>query len=401
MTSPLLTPVRRTLLCVLTITVSSVLPARAEPQKVPPPDTNPLGWKVGDGWHLRVKARDTTAERAFDVHAVVTAAEVVGSATCWRMEFIPVSAPAEVGKGFRAWLNPSTGHYARLRRRMELTDLTLGWGGGLSATPEVLAGFPLVLLPLLREGESQSPDGTETLRIGRQPQDEKRAVWEATLTRNGKPTQTIRQTWVDGEPWWRDYEQTQGPTVVFSALRVTPEVLAKERAPTRPTSPPAIKVQTPPTQTGASDPFRLRHDPRLSAWITVTAMNPPRAELMAAVTKATGVKLTVAENLANLDPKYGSVQLDGVRAWSVMEMMAIQNLTNGRWVETPDGGYCLEGEDKPTILTPPPASAEPPPATAAQPQGRRWLTLVTTGALIVLTLGFVGWRLWSARRKPE
>jgi len=93
----------------------------------------------------------------------------------------------------------------------------------------------------------------------------------------------------------------------------------------------------------SADPFELRRDRRLAVLVIVGGDKPKLEEILQSLRGATGLLLTVADNLADHEPDFGKVNLGAhPRAWQVMEMVAHRQLRNGRWEKT-ENGYRLTG----------------------------------------------------------
>ncbi len=88
----------------------------------------------------------------------------------------------------------------------------------------------------------------------------------------------------------------------------------------------------------------LRQDPRLAVLVTLGGDNPKFEEVLQRLREATGLDLTIADNLADHEPDIGQLKLgDRPRAWQVMELVAHRQLQGGRWEKT-ENGYRLTGD---------------------------------------------------------
>lgn len=115
----------------------------------------------------------------------------------------------------------------------------------------------------------------------------------------------------------------------------------------------------------------LRNDPRLKA--KVSYQFPPRPaaeEVLGSVQRATGVPLSWAGQADKGKLIFGTTQASNVPAWKVMEVLALHQVTGGKWEKAGDG-YVLHGEPKyfefaakpPGIINPKPVSdVKPSPA---------------------------------------
>lgn len=132
----------------------------------------------------------------------------------------------------------------------------------------------------------------------------------------------------------------------------------------------------------------LAADPRLHVKLRVVETNPPLPILLTRLSTATGLKFTLASELADHDPNYGTVHLNEVEAWSVMEMIVEQHLQDGRWTKTTQG-YQLSG----TSTAPRP---QPAPMDTLWTAGRiATLAFLVSAALVYAVVSFR-----ALRQKP-
>lgn len=108
----------------------------------------------------------------------------------------------------------------------------------------------------------------------------------------------------------------------------------------------AAGAQSKPMDSDRPDDFAKYHplglDEDLHARLTVVEMRPKLADLLGRMGTATGLKFTLADDLAHHDPDLGCLQLTNTRAYSFMEIIAERGLDNGKW-EKVEGGYRLTG----------------------------------------------------------
>lgn len=125
------------------------------------------------------------------------------------------------------------------------------------------------------------------------------------------------------------------------------------------------------------NPYYLRGDARLQVFLNVEPEHPTLSQIIARLHEATGLDLTIAENLRHHQPDYGHIQpsTPGYRAWQIMEMVSKRKLEDGHWEKT-DQGYRLVG----TSLLPDPKVVE-----NVSPSTRRWWVIA---ALLVLLVAF-------------
>ena len=92
------------------------------------------------------------------------------------------------------------------------------------------------------------------------------------------------------------------------------------------------------------------------------------------------MKFTLADNLAHHDPKLGGVKFVNTRAFAVMELIARNDIENGRWEKTEDG-YRLEGGSH----------------TPLPPRKFNWIWPALAGAVMCTAVG--GFVLYRRRGK--
>lgn len=110
---------------------------------------------------------------------------------------------------------------------------------------------------------------------------------------------------------------------------------------------PAVKNEAKPASSVKVNP--LTRDKRLYAQVTIDE-HPTLPQIIDRVRTVSGVELTIAPNLKDHKPNFGSIQA-GPKGWFAYQLMGIatQQLENGRWEKVGDG-YRLEG----TSAVPPP-----------------------------------------------
>jgi len=92
------------------------------------------------------------------------------------------------------------------------------------------------------------------------------------------------------------------------------------------------------------NPFYLRADPSLKAYFNVEPDHPKLSQIIAKLSEATGLEMTVDGTLKNHEPDFGYIQPSkpGFYAWQIMEMVAQKGLQYGYW-EKIEQGYRLTG----------------------------------------------------------
>jgi len=104
-----------------------------------------------------------------------------------------------------------------------------------------------------------------------------------------------------------------------------------------------VKPPPPPKEKPKLSP--LRDDPALQIEVALTGPGLTLAQLMAGAQKATGRRLSVDPKLGEHQPVFQQ-KLHKGPAWAVMQMMAVKQLTDGRWVKTADGYQLTATESK-------------------------------------------------------
>src|ERR1019366_6973294 len=90
----------------------------------------------------------------------------------------------------------------------------------------------------------------------------------------------------------------------------------------------------------------LRNDPRLQAKVKFEfTSRPTAAEVLATLQKATGVRLSLAGQDEKGVATFGAMAGSSVPAWRMLEILAVSQVTDGKWVKAGDG-YVLHGGPK-------------------------------------------------------
>src|SRR5262249_19525540 len=154
----------------------------------------------------------------------------------------------------------------------------------------------------------------------------------ASFISGGRVEVAIRQRWKAGEKWWEEYERYVNGRKELVARRIPP--------PPSTTLPKDTKSAGGPTQHGKSPTGRyaLRSDPRLQVVLRLEGDAPDLTVVLEQLQKSTGLIFQLGPGLERHRPSLGSVQMAKAPAWTVMEMIAAQQLEDGRWERTP-GGY--------------------------------------------------------------
>lgn len=302
-------------------------------------------WNLGDLWNIEVKA---PSDGSYIVHVVIGGQEDVEGKECWKVDVVPGSGAPPYLKRHRMFVDKTTGWPRKVLEPATNTILPLREHAGVSFLTGAVRGLPLEII-----GPGVLAEQSSELRITKETIAGITHV-EAVRLQEGAEGFRVRQQWVDGEKWWREYERhVDGKKdLVARRLNVPPLPAASGQAKGAASGPSGAKLSS----------AALRLDPRLQVPFPIFEKNPKLADLLARLSAATKLKLELAEGLEHHDPEFGSVQMKDGKAWHMMELIAFTQLENGRW-ERIDGGYRLAGTSK--LATTP----APTPST-----WRFWLT---------------------------
>ncbi len=317
------------------------------------------GWKPGNMWTLAVESYprdgvkpDKAAGGAapvphYTLHALVTGAHKVGGADCWRVCFVPdKDVPPRLAERWYVSVDRATGWPRNYRKGKGKDLLSIDFAATPPEGPRFFtnapAGIPIEVFPLVNNGPTGGAEPREALTV-RRAVDGKDITLEATLEVAGVEEVRVRQHWVEGEKWWRRYERYVKGSKVLSA-RLTGVPAAAEG------------------KTAKGDPYYLRRDPKLQVRVDVRGLNPAVPALLDHLHARTGLTLALHPDLEGHRPQLGSVQLAGARAFTVMEMLAEQQMEGGHWDKVADG-YQLVGRSK--AIRRAPRAAEDKAAEAA------------------------------------
>ena len=179
----------------------------------------------------------------------------------------------------------------------------------LTAAP---AGFPAELYPL-NPLDSGSVASGQTLRIRRQV-DGDQLIVEAEVKSGPEVALLIRERWVEGEPWWREYERyVHGEKDLEAKHLMSP---AAEPVASSPHDPPWLAM--------------LRNDPRLQVPITLDSTDHSLQSLCNLLSQTASLRIDVSPELAAAKPLFGSMSIRNAPVWQVMQQGALHNIVAGR-----------------------------------------------------------------------
>lgn len=337
-----------------------------------------LPWKPGDAWYVQVTQHGATGARPpYDMRITILGTEKLGPSSCWRILFMPVSGPAQGGRCI-AFLDRESGFLRTGSIEMESVQSKLVSIPGLPIADEPPSGYPYEVLPLLTPGQWRSEDGSRVFGLNREYRDDI-IHWEAELSQNGAMLLVIRQRWRVGDNWWLEYERYVGGAKELTAKRATSSVRDMDSA---------VREKAAKDAAVFARLHPLGLDMRLRARLTVVENEAKLDDVLARLRAATGLTLTLADNLTGHNPDLGQLQMTDTFAYSFMEILAERDLENGRWEKTADG-YRLEGNSTHFV-------APPPTSTVGW-----WLAAVGLVLLIAATLFVVRWRIAQARPQEK
>lgn len=297
-------------------------------------------WTPGKSWKLSVKTypkeqpdkntagKSAQAAKEFLLYAHISGYRQVKSTKCWSLVFLhPDNGPNRFADRYYIYVDPqgwtrkmlhikyskTPAPNSKTRKRTLVPLLPKKFGPGTLAAIAPPA-FPLEIFPLTDFAQIDREGGKEAFAIRRKI-DGKNILLEAVYKIGTAEKLVIRQKWLQGESWWREYERFVNGRKDLSARLV-------------------IRKPAPAAANGSSP---LRRDPRLRVKMRVFANNLQLPELFDRVEKATGLKLTIDPKLKDHDPVLGSIQFKSAPACVVMEVMARRQLQEGRWLKTKDG----------------------------------------------------------------
>jgi len=315
-----------------------------------PPGTLPTrGWIGHQKWDFQVevfpKTRPGEGPRPagaaakpspFRMVVLVSGTQRFADSLCWQVDFIaPQGAPRGIAGSFSILVGKRVGWPVKVIGAPPSAPSpfqTFQDASMLTAAPD---GFPAELFPL-KPFEGAATTSPASLHITRRTEGD-RLVVEAEVRSGGQSDLLVRQRWVEGEPWWREYERYVRGEKDLQATRVPPA---------------EVKNAEPPAAAPPAEPdwlAMLRDDPHLQAPITLDLRNQPLQVLLDRLSDGTSLPIDLSPELGAQRPLLGGLS-GRAPAWQVMRQAALQNVVAGRWEKT-DQGYRLYGE-RPVSVAP-------------------------------------------------
>lgn len=312
-------------------------------------------WQRGDLWKVEVKQPENP--QTYHLFIVVNGVDDIGKRSCWRLFFTPSK---ESGLQSQVvWLDKKSGIIRHVSPKYTppgptAGSITLSQYQGLIRGP--LKGVPFETIP---ETEPQDTDllwkaekkieGSHLLLVGR------------LMTDAGEEI-VIRQRWVEGEKWWREYERfVNGRQVLSARIPESSAPSSRGTAPKENILPDGPRLKS------------LSKDPRLQVQVELVQDNPELEEVLRVLEKGTGLSFQVDRRLQDHRPRLGSVQFRNAPAWTIMNWIAQRDLVDGRWERVEDGYRLTAKESVARKKEPPPAA--PKVALNKTEENRRLLAI--------------------------
>ena len=392
--------------CVAVALLASPPTHSAPPRFLPLP---PSIWKAGDGWPLVVEYSSPEARAAVgsgknDPSKAVKPVryEMVVVVTSWPNRPIPSwyvkflvprkDAPAKVGQQGGMIVQTKDGlvvsalldHFEGPIRKVDFAApiQTVGEVEIITNPPE---GFPMdVFFAPMDYDQSEFTSAGNRLTLKKE-QSENKITLEATYKPAKGDELRVRQVWMQGEKWWREFERYRGgkkelrawiPDFYFAKQkekeRRKAALDAKGQSGASATQRPQPGKEPPPAR---EDERELRDDPRLRVPLNLQLKQSTVEQVLQHLRTATTVELDSDANLNLNVVAFGSLSLTNVPAWQVMMKLATCPAVAGRWQKS-DTGYRLFGA--------PPA----PPPSRVSISWRVSLSMVALGVILALLYWF-------------
>lgn len=361
-------------------------------------------WTIGDSWELDLQVYSryrspeptTTAQPKYHYRVTVRVAgtESVEGIRCWRLDYSPSSdAPSHLQGITRVYVREEGGWVQQLVRNddslhdlfMKIADKSLLFEPPIGLPAELYCfGEPRVELR-----EAGKPYWSRlTCRDVLKAQ-----VVEAFLFNGSLPQVTVKQVWVPGEKFWREYERYYKGRLDLR-VKVPPESIASLRQADTGLPLTVWLARHPP---GSDvDAEGLHDDPRLRVPLEAAMNSTTVPELLARLQDVSHLTMTSEPATPPPVSVFGSTHFHGTAAYVVMQRMAASGPSKGRWQTTADGYHLLL--DDPTVAEPTPT---PPAKRQRRPPLRFWLSLGGMGASIFVMLLMVWLRSGRDKQTPS
>jgi len=301
-------------------------------------------WKIADHWAFLVAPEGEKVEGkplSYLIRVGVSQPDSRGRLDCWRVSFLGwKNVPPKFGVDCEVLIDKDAGFPRQARKGQKREPIKIEKLGSATLITEPVPGWPLEFFPLL-EGELKAEDSSISWQFTRVEKGEQ-IIITAVFNEFEKEKFRVRQTWVRGEKWWREFERHVGGKKNLFARRITD---AAELDHLAKTIEPPKDMRWP-----SGDPFYLRGDKRLHVYLEAGGKQLPIDGLLKQLAKATGLTLTLADNLKNHQPDW-ELQTNKYRAWQIMELLQSIAMENGLWKRNA-AGYELVGVSKRLVSVP-------------------------------------------------
>jgi hypothetical protein len=304
----------------------------------------PIGlWNVGMMLDVSVECH---INGSFVVYIFASGMESANGRDCLQLTLLPGDkAPKHLQTRHRILVNAKSGRTEGAYTFPDRKSIPLLRAEGLGFASSAPPGVPLELFGSLEvpEFNVQEIDAHRFVTLRKQASGEFVHIEMTAFVKDIEELK-VRQTWVPGEKWWREYER-----YVKGKKDLTAKLL----------NPPPLKADLEAQKKLVEDWKKftelvpLGKDGRLHTRLTIVERDPELHDVLNRLGAATKLTFVLADNLADHDPDLGAMSLKNVHAFSFMELIAMRDLQNGRWTQI-DGGYRLEGVSKRLRPPPPP-----------------------------------------------
>jgi hypothetical protein len=300
-------------------------------------------WQPGDGWPIRVSwAFHEKGAEAADMNVVVLGEDEENS-NWWKLEFNAAGPPSKTPDGesytYILCVDKKDGWPRQAFSFVGREDLPLATFGDLRMFTTFPQGYPTEFIPdaVPMTENGKSPGESLTVKAGSKP-----GQRIAIIRLAGGHVVEVRQTWVAGEKWWRDYERYRDGKLELRASRVIPEATKPARLAPPPAATPGVPA--PPMVDLNNNP--LKADARLSAKLSLNLLNPRVQDLLDRLAAATGLTFRGDPNVDFATPVFVSFTSADNPAWTIMDQLAQSAVVRGSWEKQEDGSYLLKGGPK-------------------------------------------------------
>jgi hypothetical protein len=256
------------------LTITAVGYGQSPAQSISPAEC----WKKADNWQIQVElfprggkgagvsSQKREPQKPYSLFVSIVGDKEVGESSCWKVFFIPEQDKlTAIGNMYCVLVDKASTWPRKVIRVKDPSAATieiLEKGAWISGAP---VGFPLECFPLLGLAKFGSKDTGAALQLERQVNG-KDLLLEAKFNTPDGGESVVRQKWVEGEKWWREYDRWVNGQKDLHASRILPPAQSKT-ASSESVSPPSPWLQT------------LFQDPKLQATLSLRQIDPPLPEI--------------------------------------------------------------------------------------------------------------------------